>query len=108
MDIKKILSAFCFGLCLCCTADAQDVSNKGKDFWIAYAGHIDGTGSRMALYITSDQNANGSVAVNGSLITFSVAANQVTTVQLTSSTTPANAIAYNGQVEGIGSKKGIH
>lgn len=87
---------------------AQDLSNRGKDFWVAYAGHIDGTKSRMALYITSDQNASGQVAINGNTIPFSVTANQVTTVQLTSTSNPSNALAYNGQVEGIGVQKGIH
>jgi gliding motility-associated-like protein len=87
---------------------AQDLSNKGTDFWVVYAGHIDGTTSRMALYITSDQNAGGTVDINGSIISFSVTANQVTTVQLTSSSNPSNAVAYNSQVVGIGIKKGIH
>jgi gliding motility-associated-like protein len=87
---------------------AQDLSNKGKDFWVVYAGHFDGTTSRMALYITSDQNASGTVAVNGSTIPFTVSANTVTTVQLTNSSSPSNAVAYNAQTEGIGVNKGIH
>ncbi|MDB5252489.1 MAG: hypothetical protein JWP27_1658 [Flaviaesturariibacter sp.] len=87
---------------------AQDLSNKGKDFWVVYAGHFDGTTSRMALYITSDQAASGTVSVNGSTIPFTVTANAVTTVQLTSSSTPSNSVAYNAQTEGIGSNKGIH
>lgn len=87
---------------------AQDLSNRGKDFWVAYSGHLDGLTSRMALYITADQNASGTVEINGTAIPFSVAANQVATVQLTNSSSPANSIAYNAQVEGIGAKKGIH
>lgn len=87
---------------------AQDLSNKGKDFWVVYAGHIDGTNSRMALYITSDQNATGTVTINGSTIPFTVLANQVFPVQLTNSSTPSNALALNSQTEGIGLKKGIH
>ena len=90
------------------TALTQDFSNKGKDFWVVYAGHIDGTTSRMALYITSDVNASGSIDVNGTTKNFTVTANQVTVVQLTASTTPSNGLAYNAQVEGTGSKKGIH
>lgn len=89
-------------------AAAQDVSNKGKDFWVVYTGHTDGLVSRMALYITSDQNATGQVAVNGSTIPFTVTANNVTTIQFTSSSNPSNAVVYNAQVEGIGAKKGIH
>jgi gliding motility-associated-like protein len=107
MNIKT--TAFVILLVLTfCGIYAQDLSNKGKDFWIAYAGHYDGTTSRMALYITSDQNASGVVDINGSSIPFTVAANQVTTVQVTNSSTPSNFLAYNGQVEGIGAKKGIH
>ena len=60
------------------------------------------------LYITSDVNASGTVDVNGTTTSFTVTANQVTTVQLTPTSSPSNALAYNAQVEGIGSKKGIH
>src|SRR5438270_3237230 len=84
---------------------AQDFSNKGKDFWVVYSGHIDGTSSRMALYITSDQAASGNVNVNGTPIPFTVTPNQVTTVRLTNTSNPSNTSVYNGQIEGIGSKK---
>src|SRR6185295_2041482 len=87
---------------------AQDYSNKGRDFWVIYTGHIDGTTSRMALYITSDQNATGTVTVAGNTQNFTVTANQVTTVRFTNATTPSNSLAYNGQVVGIGTNKGIH
>src|SRR5689334_20792971 len=89
-------------------ATSQNFSNKGKDFWVIYTGHVDGTVSRMALYITSDQNASGNVDVNGSSIPFTVTANNVTTIQFTNSSNPSNSLAYNGQIEGIGVKKGIH
>ena len=95
-----LLSATC--------GQAQDFSNKGKDFWVIYTGHIDGTTSRMALYITSDSNAVGTATVNGNVIPFTVTANQVTTIRLTNSSTPSNSVAYNGQVTGIGANKGIH
>ncbi len=87
---------------------SQDFSNKGKDFWVIYTGHIDGTTSRMALYITSDVNATGTVTVAGNTINFTVTANQVTTVRLTNTSTPPNSVAYNGQVAGIGTNTGIH
>ncbi|MGI8635892.1 MAG: IgGFc-binding protein, partial [Segetibacter sp.] len=89
-------------------AECQDFSNKGKDFWVIYMGHVDGTVSRMALYITSDQNATGKVDVNGSSIPFTVTANNVTTIQFTNSSNPSNAVVYNGQIEGVGAKRGIH
>src|SRR5688572_1445231 len=101
MNSKTIAFVVLLALAFC-QVTAQDLSNKGKDFWVAYAGHIDGTTSRMALYITSDQNASGVVDINGSTISFTVTANQVTTVQLTNISTPGNSLAYNGQVEGIG------
>ncbi len=87
---------------------AQDYSNKGKDFWIVYTGHIDGTTSRMALYVTSDINASGTLSVNGSSISFIVTANQVTTLRLTNSSTPNNSLAYNSQTTGIGTNRGVH
>lgn len=87
---------------------AQDYSNKGKDFWVIYTGHIDATTSRMALYITSDYNASGTLSVAGSTLPFTVTANQITTLRLTNTSTPANTLAYNAQVTGIGSNKGIH
>src|SRR6476646_4964298 len=90
------------------TATAQDFSNKGKDFWVIYTGHIDGLTSRMALYITSDQNATGTVSVAGNTINFTVTANQVTTVRSTSSTSPSNAVAYNGQTVVTNTNTGIH
>ncbi|MBI5372269.1 MAG: PKD domain-containing protein [Sphingobacteriales bacterium] len=87
---------------------AQDYSNKGKDFWVIYTGHIDGTNSRMALYITSEFNASGTLSVGGSSLPFTVTANQITTLRLTNASTPNNSLAYNGQVTGIGTNRGIH
>jgi len=101
-------AAILFALLYTNTVMSQDFSNKGKDFWVIYTGHIDGTTSRMALYITSDQNATGTVSVAGNTIPFTVTANQVTTVRLTNTSTPSNSVAYNGQTTGIGSNKGIH
>ncbi|MBK8140522.1 MAG: IgGFc-binding protein [Chitinophagaceae bacterium] len=62
----------------------------------------------MALYITSDLNASGTLSVGGSTINFTVTANQVTTLRLTNATIPSNSLAYNGQTVGIGANKGIH
>lgn len=60
------------------SVNAQDYSNKGKEFWIAYPAHIDGTQSLMAIYITSDQNATGTILAGPSIINFTVTAKQVT------------------------------
>jgi len=57
---------------------AQDFSNKGKEFWIAYPAHIDGTASAMGIYITSDVSASGEIKVGTTTIAFVVNANTVT------------------------------
>lgn len=59
-------------------SNSQDFSNRGKDFWLAYPTHIDGTLSVMGLYITSDQNASGTINVGGTTIPFTVTANTIT------------------------------
>ena len=60
-------------------SSAQDFSNKGKDFFIAYPAHIDGTNSVMGIYITSEVNASGTIQVGPTAtIPFTVTANQVT------------------------------
>ncbi|UKJ06954.1 gliding motility-associated C-terminal domain-containing protein [Solitalea lacus] len=38
-------------------SNAQGTSNKGTDFWVPYAGHVDGTNSRLTLFITSEYAA---------------------------------------------------
>lgn len=57
---------------------AQDFSNKGKDFYIAFPDHVDGTGAAMGIYITSDVNASGQIKVGSNTINFTVTANTVT------------------------------
>lgn len=89
-----------------CKAEAQEFTNKGRDFWLCYPAHINGNQSRMALYISATTNANGTVTYPGGSITFSVAANQATTLQIYPSLTP-NVI--NAQDEGISNiPKAIH
>ncbi len=65
------------------TAIGQDFSNKGKEFWIAYPAHIDGTTSVMGLYITSSVNTTGTLELaGGAPLTFTVSANAVTRIFL--------------------------
>ena len=60
---------------------AQSTSNKGKDFWVAYAGHIDGTESKMTLFLSTDVNTTYNVTSNGIVISSgNIVANQVTAV----------------------------
>ena len=52
---------------------AQNTSNKGKDFYIAYSGHVDALTSRLTLFLSADQATTyqvfvGSVVIaNGSI-----------------------------------------
>ena len=92
---------------------SQDFSNRGTDFWVVYSGHIDALTSRMALYITSSVNTSGTVSVNGKSTDFTVVANQVTVVQLSTTSALSNSDAYLtsnniSQLEVIGINKGIH
>lgn len=70
-------------------AFTQDYSNKGKDFWIGYGNHVRmfdnvNDAEQMQVYITSDVNTTGSVDIPGIgfQTTFSVTANQVTTIDI--------------------------
>lgn len=82
---------------------AQELTNKGRDFWLCYPGHIDGNNSRMALYISATVNARGTVTYPGGSVNFAVAANEATTVQIEAINT------INAQNEGISPvPKGIH
>jgi gliding motility-associated-like protein len=64
-------------LSICITAFSQDQTNKGKDFWIPYPEHIDGTNSAMGLYITSDVNSTGVITVGATTIPFTIISNTV-------------------------------
>ncbi|MDQ6813050.1 MAG: IgGFc-binding protein, partial [Bacteroidota bacterium] len=100
---REIIFSLALAL-ICAAANSQDFSNKGKDFWLAYPGHIDATSSRMALYISSDQNTAGVVELAGATISFNVSANQATVVQIY----PTTYNVYNSQSDGINAGKGIH
>ncbi|WP_316812393.1 PKD domain-containing protein [Pedobacter heparinus] len=66
-------------------AEAQNTSNKGKEFWVAYTGHIDGTTSKMYLYITSDVSTTAEVRIGGQHIPgspFTITANQIQAVPI--------------------------
>jgi gliding motility-associated-like protein len=88
---------------------AQDFSNRGRDFWLAYPAHIDGTGSVMGIYITSDVNASGTITVGTSVIPFSVTANTVTRKFLgpNAAGDAPNTGVYLNTMDGIEAQKGI-
>lgn len=73
----------------CLYSNAQEFSNKGKDFWLGYGYHVRmavgklpaaDNGQNLILYFTSDQNANVLVEIPGVGYskTYQVIANQVT------------------------------
>ncbi|MBB6238837.1 gliding motility-associated-like protein [Pedobacter sp. AK013] len=47
---------------------AQNTSNKGKDFYVPYAGHIDGDRSRLTLFLSADQATDYKVYIGGVLV----------------------------------------
>lgn len=87
------------------SAKAQNTSNKGTDFWLAYGNHVSGYNNtirqEMVIYVTSDRNTSGVMEVGGTSIPFQVTANAITNV-----TVPQTA--YIGNTEGKVSNKGIH
>lgn len=87
-------------------AGAQNTSNKGKEFWIAYTGHIDGTNSKMYLYITADVNTTTDVRIGGVTIAgspFSITENTVLAVPID----PAVLNVYIGSSDLIETGKAI-
>jgi PKD repeat protein len=78
------------GLLISSISFAQDFSNKGKEFWLAYSYHVGMSGGgnpTMTIYITSDQNANYTVETFGvgPIQTGTVAAGQVVSVTIPTS-----------------------
>ncbi len=102
--MRSIIALLFIFICAGTMLHGQEFSNKGKDFWIAYPAHIDNLTSRMALYISSTENATGEVQLDGKIIPFTVTANQATTVQIN----PSTYNIYNSQADGTSSGKGIH
>ena len=81
--------------------DAQDFSNKGKDFWVGYGNHIrmfnGGAPETMQIYLTSDVNTTGTVSVASISFSqpFSVIANQITVVNIPRTAALLNEGLYN-------------
>lgn len=103
--IKVVLFATFLSFLNLNVCQAQNASNKGTDFWLAYGNHVAGYGATlgqdMVVYITSDVNTSGILNVGGVDIPFSVTANNITNVQIPQT-------AYLGNVEGKVTNKGIH
>jgi gliding motility-associated-like protein len=59
------------------TINAQDFSNKGKEFWVVFPPHQPSSPTTLAelsLYISSDKNTNGHIVINGDSIPFNIIA----------------------------------
>lgn len=98
-------------LLLTSVAIGQDFSNKGKDFWIPYPEHIDGTNSAMGIYITSDSAATGTITVAGTTLPFTLAANTVVRKFLgpnAAGDAPNTGVHLGSLQDGIGAGKAIH
>jgi len=97
LRVAFVLIAFCLSSSLV----AQDFSNKGKDFWIGYGNHVRMfTGSpaeQMQLYITSDVSTQGQVTIAsiGFSQSFTVTANQITTIDIPRSAALMDDGLYN-------------
>ena len=48
--------------------NAQNTSNKGKEFWVAYPGHIDELSSRLTLFLSADQATPYKVFIGNVLV----------------------------------------
>ncbi len=84
---------------------AQNTSNEGTDFWVAYTGHVDAKSSRLTLFITSKVNATVTVVAGGvALAPVTVAANSAVPVYIN----PNVYNTYNEQSDGIAVNRGIH
>lgn len=91
MCFTRLLSFLLMGLLIAGTARAQDFSNKGTEFWLAYSYHVGmvnfGGAPEMKLYLTSDVTTNYQVEVFGGLTiqNGSISAGQVVTVTIPNS-----------------------
>lgn len=101
--LSRLILIFTFLFLINSSSTAQSKSNKGKDFWVGFMKHREGSGSRTSLYITSDSSTTGTVSVPGQSWSqsFSVTANAITVVTIPST------YSYNDCSDCITSK-GVH
>ncbi len=86
MKIARNLFTVLTGVCLVFTVRAQDFSNRGKEFWLAYCYHVGminpGGPPTMTLYLTSDVSTTYTVEIFGTAViqAGTINAGQVVTV----------------------------
>jgi gliding motility-associated-like protein len=85
----RLIVSILFFILLSFKVQAQDFTNRGKEFWLCFPSHTPNVRNNvtylanMSLFITSDRNSTGTVAIPGVFsIPFSVTANQVTEVSV--------------------------
>lgn len=84
---------------------AQNTSNKGKDFYVAYSGHIDALNSRLTLFLSADQATSYEVFIGStSIASGSITANTCLPIIINPNTQPVY-IATSDVVE---TNKAIH
>jgi len=49
-------------------AVAQNTSNRGKDFWVAYSAHINALNSRLTLFLSADQSTTYEVKIGNATV----------------------------------------
>jgi gliding motility-associated-like protein len=104
----------CFCVCFWLTSlplTAQ-LTNKGKDFWIAYTSHLEGLNSAMGVYITSPVNTTGTIQVGKETPkNITIKANEVYKVFIGSTNIPgmdfSNNSVYLSLTDGIHGSAGI-
>ena len=92
--MRQLIVAF-FSIFITLISIGQDFSNKGKEFWVAYPSHIDGTSSVMGIYITSTEQATVTIDAGGTILpSVIVTPNQVSRVFLGGAGNPTNTSVY--------------
>ena len=101
----KLLVIFGLIFGLSSFAIAQNTSNKGTDFWLAYSGHIDGKVSKMTLFLSSDITTTYKVEGLGQTIASgTITANTITPVFID----PAVFDVHIASSDLVEINKGIH
>ncbi|HET9058172.1 MAG TPA: PKD domain-containing protein [Chitinophagaceae bacterium] len=82
--MRTLVTVLVFFFLLSSKIKAQDFSNRGRDFWVAYGNHVrfsNGNGQEMVLYLTATQTTNYKIEIpgNGWSVTGTIAANSVVT-----------------------------
>jgi gliding motility-associated-like protein len=104
------ITAILFFIATTVDIQAQDFTNRGKEFWLCFPSHTPNIRNgityfaNMRLFITSDKNSSGTVSIPGVFsTTFSVTANQVTEVDV-----PYSDAHISFTDAGTVVRKGIH